>query len=31
MEEASYVLANFGGTQRPGLQRFAREIVPAFA
>jgi alkanesulfonate monooxygenase SsuD/methylene tetrahydromethanopterin reductase-like flavin-dependent oxidoreductase (luciferase family) len=27
----NYVLGNFGGTSRPSLQRFAREIVPAFA
>jgi alkanesulfonate monooxygenase SsuD/methylene tetrahydromethanopterin reductase-like flavin-dependent oxidoreductase (luciferase family) len=26
-----YLLANFGGASRPSLQRFAREVVPAFA
>jgi alkanesulfonate monooxygenase SsuD/methylene tetrahydromethanopterin reductase-like flavin-dependent oxidoreductase (luciferase family) len=25
----TYVLGNFGGTSRPSLQRFAREILPA--
>jgi probable F420-dependent oxidoreductase len=27
----TYVLANFGGSSRASLQRFAREIAPAFA
>ena len=27
----NYVLANFGGSSRESLQRFAREIAPAFA
>ncbi len=27
----TYVLANFGGSSRASLQRFARGVVPAFA